>query len=163
LLEALPALVHATDVTHYWLLRRWLWPDQGSSIAEHPWSTDYQLRLVRNDPLLLRFPSETHRPLEALGPHRFLRLPLYHADLVLKPFAEREAKARKYEALRPGKRIAGAPLNHAFHLPELRPGLRTEPLPEADRELVRTVLGAAAGSAAPGTRRVVARSTEDEI
>ena len=49
----MPALVGAPDVTHYWLLRRWLWPDQGSWIAEHPWSTDYQLRLVRNDPLLL--------------------------------------------------------------------------------------------------------------
>src|SRR5207247_58288 len=79
LLEALPTLVGATDVTHYWLLRRWLWPDGRSSIAEHPWTTDYQLRLVRNDPLLLRFPSETHRPIEALGPHRFIRLPLYHA------------------------------------------------------------------------------------
>jgi hypothetical protein len=161
LLQAVPALVGAPDVTHYWLLRRWLWPDQGSWIAEHPWSTDYQLRLVRNDPLLLRFPSETHRPLEALGPHRFLRLPLYHADLLLKPLAEREAKARRYEGLRPGKRVAGGPLNHVFHLPERRPGLRTEPLPEADRELVRAVLDATAVGSEP--RVAVTRSSTEEI
>src|SRR4029077_7179361 len=78
LLEALPELARATDVTHYWLLRRWLWPDEASAIAEHPWSTDYQLRLVRNAPLLLTYPSETHRPIEVLGPHRFIRSPLYH-------------------------------------------------------------------------------------
>src|SRR5205814_7225008 len=130
-------------------LRRWLWPDEGSAIAEHPWSTDYQLRLVRNDPLLLAFPSETHRPLEALGPHRFLRLPLYHADLLLNPLERREAKARRYEALRPGKRVGGGPMNHVFHLPERRPGLRTEPLPDGDAELVRRVLGGAAPGPAP--------------
>ena len=161
LLEALPSLVEATDVTHYWLLRRWLWPDAGSTIAEHPWSTDYQLRLVRNDPLLLRFPSETHRPIEALGPHRFLRVPLYHADLVLNSHERRAEKARKYEALRPGKRIGGGPMNHVFHLPERRPGLRTAPLPERDLELVRAVLEAAAASSQRAP--VVRRTTEDEI
>jgi hypothetical protein len=161
LLEALPALAGATDVTHYWLLRRWLWPDRASVIDEHPWSTDYQLRLVRNDPLLLRFPAETHRPIEALGPHRFLQLPLYHADLVLNPVEQREAKARRYEAQRPGKRIAGGPMNHVFHLPERRAGLGTEPLSDADRELVESVLGAAvAGS----TVAVAAgRASEEEI
>jgi hypothetical protein len=161
LVEALPALVRARDVTHFWLLRRWLWPDTGSMLAEHPWSTDYQLRLVRNDPLLLRFPSETHRPLEALGPHRFIRLPLYHADLVLNPLAQREVKARKYEALRPGKRVAGGPMNHVFHLPERRPGAAVEPLPAEDNELVRRVLGAKAGPAREAPP--AARASEAEI
>jgi hypothetical protein len=161
LLESLPALVRARDVTHYWLLRRWLWPDAGSVLAEHPWSTDYQLRLVRNDPLLLRFPSETHRPLEALGPHRFLRLPLYHGDLVLNSPEQREAKARKYEALRPGKRVAGGPMNHVFHLPERRPDARVEPLPAADRELVRSVLDAEAVPAREDA--AAARASEAEI
>jgi hypothetical protein len=151
LLGALPALVRATDVTHFWLLRRWLWPDEKSVIAEHPWSTDYQLRLVRNDPLLLAYPSETHRPIEALGPHRFIRLPLLHADLLLNPLERREAKARRYEALRPGKRVGGGPMNHVFHLPERRGNVRTEPLSEADVELVRGVLrGAAARGAVTG-------------
>lgn len=161
LLEALPTLVRARDVTHYWLLRRWLWSDRESMLAEHPWSTDYQLRLVRNDPLLLRFPSETHRPLEALGPHRFVRLPLYHADLVLTPFERRLAKAKKYEALRPGKRNAGRPVNDLF-LPERFASARTEPVPAPDRALVRAVLAAGA-PAGPAHPRAVRRAGEQEI
>jgi hypothetical protein len=148
LLAALPGLVAAGDVTHYWLLRRWLWPDATRTIAEHPWTTDYQLRLVRNDPRLLRFPSETHRPIEAIGPGRYVRAPLYHADLLLNPFERRLAKARKYEALRPGKRVGGGPMNHVFHLPERREPA-TEPLPDADVALVAQVLEAAAPQAAP--------------
>jgi hypothetical protein len=161
LLAALPALVRAGDVTHYWLLRRWLWPDEASAIAEHPWSTDYQLRLMRNDPRLLSFPSETHRPIEVIGPHRFLRLPLYHADLLLNPLERREAKARRYEALRPGKRVGGGPMNHVFHLPERRAGLRTEPLPPRDAELVRSVLHAVAPTSAPTA--AVSRADPAEI
>jgi len=160
LLAALPALVAATDVTHYWLLRRWLWPDPQSTICEHPWSTDYQLRLVRNDPLLLRFPSETHRPVEALGPHRFVRAPLYHADLLLRSAADRAEKARAYEALRPAKRIGGGPLNHVFYLPEHRDRLRREPLPPIDAELVRTVLDAVA---APQLDVAVPTADEAEV
>ena len=57
LLAALPELIAAADVTHYWLLRRWLWPDAARMIAEHPWTTDYQLRLVQNDPRLLALPG----------------------------------------------------------------------------------------------------------
>jgi hypothetical protein len=161
LLAALPGLVEATDVTHYWLLRRWLWPDEGSAIADHPWSTDYQLRLVRNDPLLLRFPSETHRPIEALGPHRFVRAPLYHADLVLNPEERRLAKARRYEALRPGKRVGGGPMNHVFHLPERRPGLRVEAIAEEDAALVRAVLEVEAGPSAG--EAAVRAAGEEEI
>jgi hypothetical protein len=163
LLAALPTLVRAEDVTHYWLLRRWLWPDEASVIAEHPWSTDYQLRLVRNDPLLLSFPSETHRPLEATGPHRFLRAPLYHADLLLSPLERREAKARRYEALRPGKRVGGMPMNYMF-LPERRPKLATEPLPEGDVELVRAVLrGTESGSAPAATVSAAAEAEIDRL
>jgi hypothetical protein len=149
LLAALPVLVRATDVTHYWLLRRWLWPDECATIAEHPWSTDYQLRLLRNDPVLLSFPTETHRPIEVLGPHRFLRLPLYHADLLVASRERREAKARRYEALRPGKRVGGGPMNHVFHMAERRPGFHTEPVPAADVELVRRVLQGTTPASAP--------------
>lgn len=160
LLAALPELVRAEDVTHYWLLRRWLLHDEASAIAEHPWSTDYQLRLMRNEPLLLSFPSETHRPIEMIGPHRFLRLPLYHADLLVNPLERREAKARRYEALRPGKRVGGGPMNHVLHLPERRPGLLTEPLPGGDAELVRAVLHAAAPSPTSGVAVGVADLAE---
>jgi hypothetical protein len=161
LLEQLPVLVAAIDVTHYWLLRKWLWPDAGRAIAEHPWSVDYQLRLVANDPRLLRFPSETHRPLEALGPHRYVRAPLYHADPVLNPLERREAKARKYEALRPGKRTAVGPMNLMF-VPERRPSLRTEPLPEADVELVHAVLDAGPPSADAAPEAALADDRELE-
>jgi len=161
LLAALPALVRATDVTHYWLQRRWLWPDERTMIAEHPWSTDYQSRFVRNDPPLLTFPSEVHRPLVTLGPHRFLRLPLYHASLLLAPVERRLEKARRYEALRPGLRVAGGPMDRVFFLPERKAGLRTEALPAEDAAIVR------ACTAAPPTsgRRVatVARARAHEI
>src|SRR4051812_46679238 len=110
LLARLPELVAATDVTHYWIRRSWLWPDAAHAIAEQPWSADYQLRLVLNDPRLLRFPSETHRPIEALGPHRFVRSPLYHADAILNPLDRRQAKARQYEAPRPRQPGRGGPV-----------------------------------------------------
>lgn len=162
LLAELPSLLAATDVTHYWLLRKWLWPDAGSAIAEHPWTSDYQLRLVRNDPTLLLFPSETHRPICVLGPHRVIQAPLYHADAILHSLEQRAAKARKYEALRPGKRIGGGPMNHVFHLPERRPGLATEPLPEADAALVRSVLNASPQSNEPRAKATVVADEEIE-
>src|SRR5687768_7105382 len=43
LLEALPALVSADDVTHYWLTRRWLYPHASSWLDEPPWRPDFQL------------------------------------------------------------------------------------------------------------------------
>src|SRR3954451_11974624 len=64
LLAALPELVSAEDVTHYWVPRRWLHPDAGSYLSGFPWQPDYQLSDVRNDPRLLRFPDETHRPID---------------------------------------------------------------------------------------------------
>jgi hypothetical protein len=158
LLAGLPELVAATDVTHYWIRRPWLWPADDRVIAEQPWSSDYQLRLVVNDPRLLRFPSETHRPIEAIGPHRYVRTPIYHADALLNPRERREAKARKYEALRPGKRVGGGPMNHVLHLPERREGLRTELLPPEDAAVVRSVLDA--GPSPGGTAEVAAAADE---
>ncbi len=142
LIEALPRLVAAEDVTHYWLPRRWLFPEAGRYLDQSPWRPDYQLRLVLNDPRLLRFPDETHWPITALGPARYLDLPLYHADCVLNSLEMRERKAQRYERLYPGKRIAGRPLNEAFYLPERLEAPRTAPLPEADLGLVRSVLEA---------------------
>jgi hypothetical protein len=162
LLAELPRLVAADDVTHYWLRRPWLWPAADRVVAEQPWSSDYQLRLVVNDPRLLRFPSETHKPIDALGPHRFVRAPLYHADALLNPLERREAKARRYEALRPGKRVGGGPMNHVLHLPERRPGLRSEPLPPEDVELVRAVLDAGEPAGEPSAPIAAAADAEIE-
>jgi hypothetical protein len=161
LLEQLPDLILAEDVTHYWIRRTWLWPDAAHAIAEQPWSNDYQLRLALNDHRLVRFPSEMHRHVEAIGPHRFVRAPIYHADLLVTSRAQREEKARRYERLRPAKRVVGGPLNRVFYLPELRAGIRSEPLPAADRTLVAEVLDAQLPPAQPHTlARVV---PDDEV
>jgi hypothetical protein len=42
LLDALPSLVEATDVTHYWLPRRWLFPTADSYLDARPWRPNYQ-------------------------------------------------------------------------------------------------------------------------
>jgi hypothetical protein len=140
LVAALPALVRATDVTHYWLPRRWLYPDASHYLDEPPWRPDYLMRLVLNDPRLLRFPDEAHRPIDALGPGRFLEAPFYHADCLVNSAEQRREKARRYERLLAGKRIAGRPLNQAYYLPEERPGARTTAVPEEDAALVDAVL-----------------------
>jgi hypothetical protein len=162
LIDALPSIVAAEDVTHYWLRRRWLYPDGSSWIDDHPWSGDYQLRLVRHDPLLVRFPNETHRPIEMLGPGRYVDRPLYHADCLLKTTAERLAKAQRYERLRPGKRIAGGPLNHVFHLPERRDDLRTAAVPDEDVPLIERMLAAAEVRQDAGGR-IALPTARDEI
>ena len=93
LIRALPQLLEASDVTHYWLPCRWLFPSSDRYLAEPPWTPDYQLRLVRNKPHLLRFPGALHYQLAALGPGRYLEHPFYHADCLLSSREEREAKA----------------------------------------------------------------------
>jgi hypothetical protein len=143
LLAELPRLVESRELTHYRVPRRWLFPAPGRFLDESPWRPDYQLRLVRNDPRLLLFFEETHRPIEVLGPGRYLELPIYHADCVINSEERREQKALKYERLRPGKRVAGGAMSHVFYLPERRPSARTLPLPEEDVRLVERVLGAA--------------------
>ena len=107
-------------MTHYWLTRRWLHGDARTMLDEPPWTPDYQLRLVRNDPALLWFPGVTHWPIEAVGPHRYVEEPLYHTDLLLNPLERRREKSSRYERLLPGKRVGGLPLNHAYYLPEDR-------------------------------------------
>ena len=72
LLDALPELIRARDVTHYWLPRRWLYPTADRYLDARPWRPDYQPRLVLNDPRVISFPDETHVPVAALGPSRYL-------------------------------------------------------------------------------------------
>lgn len=142
LLEAMPELISTDELTHYWLPRRWLFPDLKTFLDEPPWRPDYQLRLTRNDPRLLNFSADLHRPLAVLGPGRFLELPLWHLDCVVRPREAREAKARKYDRLRPGLRFGGVSLNAAYFLPERRPEARLSPVPKADRAAIEAVLAA---------------------
>ena len=143
LLRELPALLRAPEETHFWLPRRWLHGSAQTYLAGPPWEPDYQLRLVQNDPRLLWFPGVTHRPIEAVGPHRYLEWPLYHADLLLNPLDARRQKARRYETAAPGQRLAGVPMNLALHVPELRETLDPRPVPPEDAALAERVLESA--------------------
>jgi len=105
------ATIAAGDVTHAWVPRRWLFPDGEQWLAQWPWRPDYALRLVRNDPALLRFPALLHCTVRALGPSRYLRAPIYHADLLLTALAGRERKRIDYERELPGIVIDGQSLN----------------------------------------------------
>ena len=127
-------------ITHAWMPRRWLYPDAASVLAQWPWRPDYQLRLHRNDPALVGFPGRIHEVMSVLGPCLYLQEPIYHADLLFKPFEERLRKARRYEAIRPGMTVDGIPLNEAYYLPERHESLRTKPVPAADASLVRRLL-----------------------
>nr|MBA2462259.1 hypothetical protein [Actinomycetota bacterium] len=140
LLHELPELLREPEETHYWLPRRWLHGSPQTYLAGAPWEPDFQLRLVQNDPRLLWFPGVTHRPIEAVGPHRFLEWPIYHADLLLNPLDARRQKARRYETVAPGQRLAGLPMNLALHVPELRTDLDLRPLPPADAALVEAAM-----------------------
>jgi hypothetical protein len=144
LIEALPALCADTGVTHYWLPRQWLYPDSSTYLGEAPWRPDYQPRLVRTDPRVVRFSSEFHRPMVVSGPGRYPQLPLWHVDPLLRSHAQRLAKSRHYERTRPGMRVGAYALNFAFYLPENRESLRLERVPSDERELIDSVLGAEA-------------------
>ena len=161
LLEALPELCSDEGVTHYWLPRRWLFPDASTYLDESPWRPDYQLRLVRRDPRFIRFSDEFHRPVLADGPGRFPQLPLWHVDPLLRSFEQRLEKARRYERLRPGMRIGGRALNFAFYVPELRPEPLLAPLPPPERAHVEAVLGAERPTGV--ARAEVSRVTRAEI
>jgi hypothetical protein len=141
LLDALPELSAARDVTHYWVPRRWLYPTADRYLDARPWRPDYQPRLVLNDPRFVSFPAETHVPVAAIGPCRYLDTPLYHLDALLNSREAREAKAGRYERAHPGKRVAGRPMNEAFYLPELFDPPTAE-VPPDDLMLIADVLAA---------------------
>ena len=143
LLDALPELAVA-DGRHALLAPAALALPDGRPVPRRPpWRPDYQPRLVLNDRRVLSFPDETHVPVRVLGPGRYLAAALYHADTLLNSRAAREAKARRYESLHPGKRAAGRPLNEAYYLPELVDP-PTRAVPADDLKLISAVLGAPA-------------------
>ncbi|HEV2059569.1 MAG TPA: hypothetical protein VGR11_09435 [Solirubrobacteraceae bacterium] len=158
--------IAVNDVTHAWVPRRWLYPDGGSWLAQWPWRPDYALRLLRNDPALLRFPGLLHCTVRALGPRRYLRAPLYHADLLLTDAAGRERKQLAYERELPGFVIDGLSLNEVYYLPERRTDLRVAPVPAEDAAAVAAFLRSGAEVPAPLRRAVpgsMGAATVDEI
>jgi hypothetical protein len=161
LIEALPRLCAARDITHYSLPRRWLFPDTGTYLDDAPWRPDYQLRLVRTDARFIRFSDEFHRPIAAAGPGRFLELPIWHADTVIRSHEQRLEKARRYEQMRPGMRVGARALNFGFYVPEARADARLAAVPDADRALIEAVLG---GRVPVGDERATVEcATREEI
>lgn len=150
-------------ITHAWVPRRWLYPDGASMLAQWPWHPDYQLRLLRNDPALVSFPGAIHEVASVLGPCLYLREPIYHADLLFKPFEERLRKARRYEAIRPGMKLGGISLNEAYYLPERHEGLCTKPVPTSDASPVRRMLAPDAQVPRRRRRAAVARAAPAAI
>ncbi len=122
------------DVTHCFVPRRWLWHD--GYLDVFPWRPDWQLRLTRRD--AVQFPGIVHIPVRAHGPARYVEAPIYHLDLLENGREAREAKARRYDALRPGLRVAGRPMNEAYYVPESRDAPIAS-VPSEDAELVRAV------------------------
>ena len=143
------------DVALTYVPRRWLWQD--GWLDQYPWRPDWQLRLVRRD--AVSFPGLMHVPVRGEGPARFADAPLYHLDLLRADRETRAAKARRYEPLRPGIRIAGLPLNVALYLPEGR-DVHVEPIPADDRAFVAAVAGAVA---TPGPEPAAVRVTREAI
>jgi hypothetical protein len=128
------------SVTHCFVPRRTLWASAETALVGAPWTPDFQLRLVLNDPRVVWFPGITHWPIQAIGPHRYLDTPLYHTDLLLNPTERRREKVRRYETAIPGRRVAGLPMNDAYFLPEDRESVSVESIAEQDHVTVRRLL-----------------------
>jgi hypothetical protein len=159
--------IAAGDVTHAWVPRRWLHPDATTFLAQWPWRPDYALRLLRNDPALLRFPGLLHSTVRALGPARYLRAPLYHADLLMTDLAGRERKRAAYEEELPGFAVIdGLSLNDVYYLPERRDDLVLEEVPGEDLAAIAAFIEAGV-ELPPALRRGrpggLAHATEEEI
>jgi hypothetical protein len=168
LLDALPALTAERSLTHFHVPRRWLYPAPNRYILRAPWVPDYQNRIVRNIPGLWRFAGTLHRGIEVLGEGRFLEMPIYHGDCVLRDIATRRAKREAYDGVGAisqvdGRRLA-VPVNDMF-VPEEREPLPTTPVPPADADLVGRVLDALPPpplqARAPVSPRVVSLSEID--
>lgn len=143
-------IMAAGEVTHAWVRRWWLYPDSGQWIDEWPWRPDYHLRLIRNDQRLFRIPAMAHEAPRAIGPHVFMRAPLYHASLMFEDLDDRVSKCERYDKLRPGLTSDGLPMNQAYLLPEQRATPpRLAPVPEGDLPLVRAFLGEGEPTAPP--------------
>lgn len=127
LLEMLPAVAARDDITHAWVARRWLYPTTATYLAEAPWNTEFQLRLLLADPRFTQFSDVFHRPVIAHGPGLYLDGVLWHLDNAITSVARRRSKAEAYELERPGMRISGRSHNHALYVPELAPEPRLAP------------------------------------
>jgi hypothetical protein len=95
-------ILESTDLTHFWIPRRWVVPN-GQYIAADPWWPDSQLRLLRTDVSGTVFPTRLHDTIQVPGPGgHFSNLALHHHVLWMCSRETREERMRYYEKLRPG-------------------------------------------------------------
>jgi hypothetical protein len=142
LLAVLPRLIRADDVVQYSIRRRWLYPDVKHALDERPWSDDWQIRLMRNEPFCIRIPGDVHTSVEVVKPCRYVEEPIYHLDCILSPLDEREAKVARYEMIHPGLvRRDGIPMNDNYFPERLQPQ-RLIDVPEADVDRISEVVDA---------------------
>lgn len=137
-------------ITHAYLQYRWVVDGGRAVLDQAPWWPDPVLRLFRNDPGLIRFPTGAHEVAEVAGPHQLWDEAIYHLDLVVQDEAQRAAKADRYERARPGVRTdRGWSVSTTYYVPESAPQPpRRAALPAVDDAVVAQVL-AAASSVAP--------------
>jgi hypothetical protein len=155
LVKGLPNLMQARDVVQYRLPRRWLFGDAEHWLDQPPWSPDYQIRLVRNDPAMLRFPGTVHSSVEPVLPARYLEMSFYHLVLLTTSREERERRIALYEELPRSQGHVVA--NEEFYLPELRAPHAVRPVPIEDVSLITPAL------VATGTSGHVARLSPERI
>jgi hypothetical protein len=140
LLEQLPSLTSARDVTQYWLARRWLYPDAAHWLDEWPWFPDFQPRLIRNDALMW-FPGVFHSGFEFSMPARFLDAGLYHLLCVLADHPARMGRVERYQSIDPRLRVMDTePDLPTYYLPELRPNPRLATVDPRDENAIATAL-----------------------
>jgi hypothetical protein len=143
LIAALPELIADEGAVQCALARRWCFPDEAHWLAERPWWPDFQRRLFRRGPLL-DFELQVHGGVRAVQPARLVVESIYHLACVQSPFAERRARARRYEALRPGLvAVGGGPMNETLYVPEHFATLRPADTPPDDLKHLQLVLQAA--------------------
>jgi hypothetical protein len=140
LLEQLPSLTAARDVTQYWLARRWLYPDASHWLDDWPWFPDFQPRLIRND-ALKSFPGLFHSGFEFSMPARFLDAGLYHLLCVLADRPARVRRVERYLAIEPRLRVTDTePDVQTYYLPELHPTPRLASVDPRDEGAIAAAL-----------------------
>ena len=154
LMGAIPDLLRADDVMQYMIRRLWLYPDPEHVLDVYPWSDDWQLRLVRNEPGQLYFEGSQHTSVELVSPYRLINEAMLHLDLIVTTPESREAKIQRYESARPGYLTdRGTPMND-FYRPESIDAPTLTALSPVDIARVRQVIDAADdGHIPPGERR----------
>jgi hypothetical protein len=153
LLSVIPTLVDSDDVMQYLIRRLWLFPGPEQVLDEYPWSDDWQLRLIRNEPGLIYFEGSQHTSVELVSPFRWVNEPMLHLDLIVTTPESREAKIERYESARPGYLTdRGTPMND-FYRPEAVDAPHLTALPPVDIARVRQVIDAAGIGRVPGGNR----------